>query len=723
MGTTSVNVLSSTVIPQDSWVVQSVDSEETGPVSGTGFDGLAQNAIDGDTSSVWQTVEPNPQDPQIPHPHFIEINMNNIYELEGFRYLPRQDDAAQNGRAIEYALYLSLDGVNWGEPVAVGLFPNSDAEQEVLFDKQITAQYLRFEAYSEVNRGPWASVAELNVVGRPFGGNYSPVAQILEPAQNTVVTVNGSINFSASASDSDGDTPLSYNWNFGGAGASDSSSLNPGMIQFTTPGTYEVTFTVSDSQGLTNQRPAKRIIKVVDGSDPKIPKSNWIVRFVDSEQIPVPSKGYSGWPAENVFDGDPATLWISQFDQYQPRPTHEIQIDLGDVYMLDAFRYLPRQDGVAGAEIKGYLLYVSIDGKDWGMPVAMGTFPDPVTTGFAEERIVFAPTPGQFVRIVAISNYGSTGNSAIAEFDLEGLPADCADPIVRLVSPDTNGVVMTSNLDVSLVACFNPTVHAGWGVAIDLDGARQNILSTAPYRLTLSGLLAGDYDIEAYVVDDLGNPVAGADTYDQVLNVGVGGAYGVAAGDSITHGYGDDIVTDDVSTDGRNANGGYEPILNDWLAANDGVSHTVVNEGVNGYTTIQWLELMPTVINRHPNADYFLLMLGTNDAGIGMSGADYKLYMQQLIDLIVGAGKEVYLAKIPYDNGGPGSSVVTYNTKIDELVAENSITVTPPDFYSHFLNNPGEMSDKLHPNGVGYQSMGALWCDAITGSTCQSPAP
>jgi lysophospholipase L1-like esterase len=59
-----------------------------------------------------------------------------------------------------------------------------------------------------------------------------------------------------------------------------------------------------------------------------------------------------------------------------------------------------------------------------------------------------------------------------------------------------------------------------------------------------------------------------------------------------------------------------------------------------------------------------------------------------------------------------------YNQVVDELVSENNIGVMPPDLYSFFSNNPGQLSSGgLHPNGTGYQSMAQLWLDALIGST------
>ena len=56
----------------------------------------------------------------------------------------------------------SPDG--FGEPVASTTFTKKKASQELLFDP-VRGRYLRFRILSEVNGGPWASIAELGVVG------------------------------------------------------------------------------------------------------------------------------------------------------------------------------------------------------------------------------------------------------------------------------------------------------------------------------------------------------------------------------------------------------------------------------------------------------------------------------------------------------------------------------------------------------------------------------
>jgi hypothetical protein len=96
-------------------------------------------------------------------PHEIQINLGAQYTISGFRYLPRQG-ATTNGRISAYQFYASIDGVNWGNAVASGTFPNTSAEQTVSF-ASMPARFVRLRALSEVKGNLITSMAELNVLG------------------------------------------------------------------------------------------------------------------------------------------------------------------------------------------------------------------------------------------------------------------------------------------------------------------------------------------------------------------------------------------------------------------------------------------------------------------------------------------------------------------------------------------------------------------------------
>jgi lysophospholipase L1-like esterase len=193
------------------------------------------------------------------------------------------------------------------------------------------------------------------------------------------------------------------------------------------------------------------------------------------------------------------------------------------------------------------------------------------------------------------------------------------------------------------------------------------------------------------------------------------GEYYVALGDSIT-----------LAEGGR----GYEPTLRDLLRNSKGFPNTVANWGTSGATAETGSSVIALTLSTVPWAKYFLVMFGTNDgfypipipSGKGKRPGDpeyrgsYKDNMQKIISAILAAGKIPFLAKVPYTTSSSIdiSSIREYNVVVDELVAENNISVTPPDFYAYFQKHQDEIPDGIHPNRIGYESMANLWFIALT---------
>ncbi|RKZ60584.1 MAG: hypothetical protein DRQ44_12585, partial [Gammaproteobacteria bacterium] len=283
------------LIPQSSWSLLSVDSEETARE-----DGAASNAFDGDVNTIWHTVYADTP------PHTIDIALGNAYQLDGFRYLPRQD-GGDNGRIRQYEFYVSSDGANWGSPVASGNFADNASEQEVSFTSSATGAYVRLVALNSYDGDKWTTVAEINLLGSLASGNQRPDGVINTPGSDLTINVGDSLNFTATGSDPDGDLPLAYQWSFGsGSGIANTSSEDPGSKQFNNAGTFSVSFTVTDSQGLADSTPAVRIITVQNPStSPQlIPQSGWSLLSVDSEET-----AREDGAASNAFDGDVNTIW------------------------------------------------------------------------------------------------------------------------------------------------------------------------------------------------------------------------------------------------------------------------------------------------------------------------------------------------------------------------------------------------------------------------------
>jgi hypothetical protein len=127
---------------------------------------------------------------------------------------------------------------------------------------------------------------------------------------------------------------------------------------------------------------------------------------VDSE-----APGYEG---SNAIDGDPSTFWHTEWEANPPQYPHRITIELQEQTEIKGFTYLPRQD-MSNGWISEYQMYVSLDGKGWGDPIAAGSF----KRGKSKKKVLFAKTcKAQFIRFVAVSGFDGQVFASIAELDI-----------------------------------------------------------------------------------------------------------------------------------------------------------------------------------------------------------------------------------------------------------------------------------------------------------------
>lgn len=162
------------LIPQDAWTLHYTDSEEFF------HPGMAVLAFDGDVTSMWHS-EWKYVDPV--HPHEIQINLGSVYMLSGFRHLPRQD-GFDYGQIEQYAFYVSMDGIAWGNPVAIGTFTVDQIKTDIVFSAPVEGQYVRLVALSSWE-GPWTTLAELDVFNAlPLAGLLTFHFLFTEPSLN-----------------------------------------------------------------------------------------------------------------------------------------------------------------------------------------------------------------------------------------------------------------------------------------------------------------------------------------------------------------------------------------------------------------------------------------------------------------------------------------------------------------------------------------------------------
>lgn len=97
---------------------------------------------------------------------------------------------------------------------------------------------------------------------QPAAVNQPPNGVITAPAANVSITAGQAVSFTGTVSDPNGDT-VTVLWSFGDG--STSTLLAPGNHTFATAGTYTVTLTATDSQGLADPTPATRTVTVTAG--------------------------------------------------------------------------------------------------------------------------------------------------------------------------------------------------------------------------------------------------------------------------------------------------------------------------------------------------------------------------------------------------------------------------------------------------------------------------
>ena len=136
------------------------------------------------------------------------------------------------------------------------------------------------------------------------------------------------------------------------------------------------------------------------------PEAVSIVARVDSEHV--------GYEAYRAMDGDPETMWHTEFGMRTPSVPHQITLDLGKEYEFSGFVYMPRKGGGNGT-IGQYECYVGNQLKKLGKPVLAGEFPK----GAPEYTVTFAsPQKGRYFRLRALTEVNGRPYTSIAELRL-----------------------------------------------------------------------------------------------------------------------------------------------------------------------------------------------------------------------------------------------------------------------------------------------------------------
>ena len=120
----------------------------------------AKYAIDGDPNSLWHSAF---RDGPVKPPHELVIDLGETRTVRGFRYLPRQDGGL-NGSIKTCELLVSDSPDAFSQVAVKAEFAKTKKAQEAAC-APVKGRYVMLRALSEINGGPWASVAEFGVIG------------------------------------------------------------------------------------------------------------------------------------------------------------------------------------------------------------------------------------------------------------------------------------------------------------------------------------------------------------------------------------------------------------------------------------------------------------------------------------------------------------------------------------------------------------------------------
>ncbi|EGT3616230.1 O-GlcNAcase NagJ [Clostridium perfringens] len=166
-----------------STVKVTASSEET-----SGENAPASFASDGDMNTFWHSKWSAPAHEG---PHYLTLELDNVYEINKVKYVPRQD--SKNGRITGYKVSVSMDGENFTE-VKSGTLADNASIKFIEFDN-VEAKYVRLDVTDSVSdqvngRGKFATAAEVNVHGKLKENNEVTGSVSLETLEEVKVGEN-----------------------------------------------------------------------------------------------------------------------------------------------------------------------------------------------------------------------------------------------------------------------------------------------------------------------------------------------------------------------------------------------------------------------------------------------------------------------------------------------------------------------------------------------------
>lgn len=185
-----------------------------------------------------------------------------------------------------------------------------------------------------------------------------------------------------------------------------------------------------------------------------LPRAKWQVMADSFEQAQ---------PPRHAIDGNPSTLWHTEYINNKPEHPHELVINLGEQQTFAALAYLPRQDNNSG-RVGAFEVYASNDANTWGGPIAAGTFPDSQDLQVLE----LPQTTARYVKLVAKSAQRPQPATTVAELWL----------LSEVVEPGDPGAGLPEAVELRVSG--QPLDEHAYGLSVEaIDPATGNVISSA----------------------------------------------------------------------------------------------------------------------------------------------------------------------------------------------------------------------------------------------------
>lgn len=201
----------------------------------------------------------------------------------------------------------------------------------------------------------------------------------------------------------------------------------------------------------------------------------------------------------------------------------------------------------------------------------------------------------------------------------------------------------------------------------------------------------------------------------------------IAFGDSVTVG----LWENDIINGNGGKTGGYGPDL-EAMTVEQKKQYDVLNYGWAGEKTLDHdgdkggrRRIMEDVLPRHPNAEFALIMEGTNDYWANFSRQSTAWALGEMVDACRSYGVTPIVATLTPDmtKYAEGKNIPAYNVLIKQMATDKGVKIV--DMYSAMVDEwmwkyaygrdyvGAGYNDYLHLSRTGYVKMAELWFQAF----------